>query len=48
MSVSDIQKAWAFATATQLDAALFAAFAWVAERRPTEFSAQALSNTMWV
>ena len=39
--------AWAFATADQPDALLFAALARVAERRLGEFNAQNLANTAW-
>ena len=39
--------AWAFATAGQLDEALFAALARAAEPRLGEFNAQELANTVW-
>ena len=46
-------KAWAFATANQLDAQLFAALAQLftalarAERRQGDFNVQELANTAW-
>ena len=39
--------AWAFATACQSDALLFAALARAAERRADEFNGQNLANTAW-
>ena len=39
--------AWAFATANQSDAQLFAALARTAERRLSDFKVQELANTAW-
>ena len=39
--------AWAFVTASQRDAPLFAALARTAERRLGDFSAQGLANSAW-
>ena len=39
--------AWAFATASQQDAQLFAALARVAELRLGDFNGQHLANTAW-
>ena len=39
--------AWAFVTACEPDAPLFAALARAAERRLSDFSAQGLANTAW-
>ena len=39
--------AWAFATASQQDAQLFAALARVAELRLGDFKVQELANTAW-
>ena len=39
--------AWAFATASQSDAQLFAALANMAELRPSNFNMQSLANTAW-
>ena len=39
--------AWAFATASQSDASLFAALATAAEQRMGDFNPQALTNTAW-
>ena len=39
--------AWAFATASQRDALLFAALARAAERRLGDISAQAIANMAW-
>ena len=39
--------AWAFATASQSDAQLFAVLARAAEQRSVDFSMQELANTAW-
>ena len=39
--------AWAFATADQSDASLFAALATTAERRMSDFNSQELANAAW-
>ena len=39
--------AWAFATASQRDAALFAALAWAAFLRMGDFSLQGVANFAW-
>ena len=40
--------AWAFATVSETDTALFAALARIAQRQLGGFSAQDLANTAWV